>query len=141
MSTPVTTTACRRLFGTALKGATPFPATNHFEVHLFKTAVTPVIGSVPGDFTDCTFTGYAARDHVYGDNPDPVADGTFQTVTPIGSPYSWDCTAAPDTVYGWWIRDVTNDVVLFAEKYDVPHVLAVGSRHTLDLKIRFGQIG
>src|ERR1044072_2949235 len=88
--------------------------------HLYQTNYTPVDGSVLGDFTEATFSGYAA-----------IAVSSFAAATTVSNRGS--TTANPITftrgvgetsnsIYGYYVTDSTNTKLLFAERAPAPPI-------------------
>jgi len=138
--TMVATRAGRAVIAKALKAESP-GVSDGLTVKLFKVNYTPTTISEEADFTEAEFTGYAPATTTYGDTSGPTLATDDQVMRISGAPLVWDCTAAPETIYGWYLVDDLSGDVLFAEKYDTPHVLEVGSRHTLFLDIAIGACG
>lgn len=130
----------RKMAARAFEGAV-YDAADEFAIILFTNDATVTVDSEPGDFTQATFTGYVPISREFGETTGPVSDGDDEVVLLGGDSFIWDCTAAPQTIRGWVAVNLGNDEIFAAEKYDVPHVLEVGSRHTLFASIRVGACG
>lgn len=120
----------------------PFDPTVFLELRLIAADFTPV-ADMPGDggLTEAVFGGYAAGGFNLNDNGTPVLDGDDYTVLLKDDPFVWDCASSPQTIFGWALYSGDEDAILACERYSVPHVLEVGSRHTLYASIRIGQCG
>jgi len=85
-------------------------------LRLYTNSLTPVEGTVVGDFTEATAAGYAAKTLAEGSWTVAVAggisDATFAQQT-------FTFTAA-ETVEGYFITDVGATEVLWAEKFAAP---------------------
>lgn len=84
-----------------------------------------------GDVVEASFGGYAPITRAYQDGTGPVLEGDDQIDAWGGAAYVWDCTSSPETVYGYVIVRDSDERVLASDRYTTPHVLEVGSRHTL----------
>ncbi len=87
-------------------------------VHLFKTAVTPTATSVPGDFTEADFAGYAGVTLTHWNTPYWQSQGAavsysnqilFQPTDGV----------TPNTIYGYWLEIAAGDY-LGAERFATP---------------------
>lgn len=107
-------------------------------VVLFSNNFTPDLETELADLTLCTFTGYADAETYWGAATGPTFVGDDAVIRMTGNPITWDCSALPQAIRGWALVGIPNDLVYFVEKYDVPHDLEVGSRHTLYLDIGVG---
>lgn len=99
------------------------------ELRLFKNNLTVIDSTVYANFTECDFTGYAAK---------TLASGTW-TVTP-GTPdagsgevpsyasypvQTFTSTAVQSqTIYGWYIVRTGTNKVIYAQKISAPHAIA-----------------
>lgn len=130
----------RAFLAKAWKGDTPGGGAG-FTVHLFTNDFTPTPSSNNGDFTEATFDGYAGVGRTYSTTTGPTLDGDDQQVRMGGDYFAFNCTGSPQTVYGWYLTDDTSSAWLLADKYDVPHVLEVGSAHHVFIDPKVGQCG
>lgn len=128
----------RELFANAFKGVARDPS-SPFYVFLFVNDHTPTPTSLTDDFVNASFTGGDPILVTLGDFTGPDADGDDRVMHVVPSPLVWNCTGSPETVYGWYLYDIDNDHWLMGEKYDTPHVLEVGSRHTLYIDVAVTQ--
>lgn len=99
------------------------------ELRLFKNNLTILDSTVLADFTQCDFTGYAAK----------TLAGASWTITP-GTPdagsgevpsyatypvQTFTSTAVQtQTIYGWYIVNTTSGKVIWAQKVSASHTLA-----------------
>jgi len=134
----VATVHGRVMFAGTLQGVAPSPSAD-WRVRLFTNDVDIPLDADVGLFTEATFGGYAEVVTTPGDTTGPTLADDDQSMRITGAPIDWDCSADPETIRGWFLYDFDNDKVLFAEKYEEPHVLEVGSRHRLYLDIKLGQ--
>lgn len=130
----------RELLANALKGIAPAGGAEWY-VHLFKAYETFTPTTPPSDLTLAAFTGYGGQTANPPDQGPIVWDGDDAVVRLNNAPFIWDCTGSPEEILGWVLYDNDNDKLLFGEVYDTPHVLSVGSRHTLYADIAVGQCG
>jgi len=101
---------------------------NH--VHLTMAPFTPNLDMVLGDFTEATFDGYAALDLGVGSQPIYYdAETGLLTITledPAGG-YHWVTTGVtnlPQTIYGCYVTDNADAVLLGAMALDTPQTLS-----------------
>ena len=99
-----------------------FGTSVHSSLHLFANNFVPQPGSVPADFTEATFDGYAALNitawgtvHLLPSNQPAVAPTTTIAFTPTGS-------LTPNTIYGYYIKDPAGNIII-AERFPSPVVL------------------
>lgn len=113
--------------------------TDSYQVDLFKNDYMPVAASTRASFVACDFAGYEEQRVYREDGSDPVivvdaAETTFAT------PPTYTCTGGvPQTAYGWVMIDNESEIVLAAQRFDVPRLMAPGAVLTLDpftLKLR-----
>src|SRR5436190_15407884 len=102
-----------------------------YRLRLFKNDYIPDINSGLVDLTEATFTGYAEKEILRGDNGASVLAGSVGRVLLGNAGQVWDCTGAPHTIFGWYLTNEDGDTLMLVERYQTPHVLSIGSRHTL----------
>jgi len=134
----VATHAGRSLLAQALTGVGPGTG-NSYYVRLFKAGYSPTPSSDVGDFTEATFGGYVYAARTWGESAGPTLETDDEAVDMHPDGFVFDCTSDPETIYGWYMVDPASGHVVFAEEYAVPHVLEVGSRHRVFIKISTGQ--
>lgn len=88
-------------------------------VKLFQNDFTPSRAAVVGDFTEATYTGYAASSAVTWAAPfiDPVAGPTVMSnlvAFPAGSPF-----VISNQIYGYYVVDGSGNL-LFSERFGTP---------------------
>jgi len=91
-------------------------------VHLFTNATIPTKTSVPGDFTEANWPGYAAA-HPAFPNP-PFVNGSNQAQidsSPILFAYTGNTTG---TFYGYYATNLGNTTLLFAENFPGPQSIS-----------------
>jgi hypothetical protein len=103
-------------------------------VHLYKNNFTPTAASVLADFTEATFTGYAAVQvnskfaSVY-----KVIDGEYQTDS---SAFTFNCTGgSSQDAYGWYLTfyDGVATTVRKSGKFTTPLTFVNGSSFNIQL--------
>jgi len=102
----------------AIIASLPGPGT--VTVHLYANDVTPTPATVLADLTEANFTGYADVDvtpNAAGENP----DGWGQVDIPEAH-FEATGAAIPNNVFGYYLTDTTNLVLLAAGHFDVPVV-------------------
>jgi len=136
----VASRAGRAFLAKALKGENP-GGSGGFAVHLFVNDITPVPATPLVSFTEASFGSYALVGRTYGTTTGPTLDGDDQQVRMGGDFFEFNCTSAPETVYGWYLTDDASGEWLLADKYDTPHVLEVGAVHRVFIDPKVGQCG
>ena len=113
----------------AADATTLAPAINANHVHLTMAPFTPNLDMVLGDFTEATFDGYAVKDIGVGAQPIfySVQTGLLTIVLedPAGG-YVWATTGVtnlPQTIYGAYLTDNADAVLLGAMQLDNPVTL------------------
>lgn len=99
---------------------------NNPNLHLFKNDFSPGASNELVDFVEADFDGYAAQAvALIGGHYGP--DGEFyNSFAP--APWIMSGETHPQTVFGWFLTDVTNDLLLASARFDAPVYLA----HTSD---------
>lgn len=101
-------------------------------VRLYANDYTPVDGSTGVNFTEATFTGYAAVELLPELFSAPVLVGNVARADYPASP-SYSCTGgSPQTVYGWFMVGQVSGIVYAAQRFDTPRLMATGSVEALD---------
>lgn len=92
-------------------------------IKLFQNDMTPSPGSVLGDFTVATFTGYATSGAIVWAGPVNADDGTPELV---GQRLIFTATdgAVTNTIYGYYALDAGGGL-LFAERFESPQNVAI----------------
>jgi len=97
-------------------------ATN-VKLKLFKNDYTPIEGSDIDDFTECTATGYAAKELTGSSFSVESSDGV---TTAEYAQQTFTLTGA-STDYGYYITNNAGTQVLWAERFsDAPHSIPSG---------------
>lgn len=113
---------------------TTFGAALGLKVHLFVNPASPNLDSVLGDFTEATWTAYAAL--VAGTAPTVTYDvitgnltltvqepaGGWLFLGPVAAP------GAPITVYGYYVTDNGSTTLLAAALLDAPVIINAGGQ-------------
>lgn len=93
-----------------------------YTLKLFNNNVTPDQASVASTFTETAFTGYAAK---------TLTRAGWSAATTVSnkaqssySQQSWTCGATGDTIYGYYVIAATSSVLLWAEKFASPRIVA-----------------
>jgi len=94
----------------------------NYTLKLFTNNVTPDQASIASTFTEATFTGYSAK---------ALTRTAWSAATTVSnkaqssySQQSWTCGATGDTIYGYYVIAATSTVLLWAEKFDSPRIVA-----------------
>lgn len=111
---------------TALKVAGAFAST----LKLFQNDFAPTRFSVAADFTEATFTGYAAVAQAWAVGP--YVNGAGQVEMQSAS-HNWTPTDGvnPNTIYGWYLVATGGDVIC-AQRFDNPRAM-LGPTNSLTL--------
>lgn len=97
-------------------------------IRLFNNNVTVVAGTVIGDLTEATFTGYAGKAISSVAFPTPTINGSDQAESD-GPTMTWTCTStpgSPETIYGLYVTftdQFSNPKLLFAANFAAPEVI------------------
>lgn len=82
---------------------------------LFQNNYTPVEGSVVGDFTEATYSGYGgSKEPTYG-TPCTVSGTSF--VTGGSMFFQHDGGGTSNTIYGYYVTKTDDTTLLFAERF------------------------
>ena len=109
-------------------------------LHLYQNDYTPLTSSVAGDFTECTFSGYAAYDFAAGGQNWPSAglDGSnnAQSVhTDVEFEHNGGATA--NDVYGYYMLDGGGDFICGERYAGAPfNINAVGQKFTVSPTVK-----
>lgn len=108
-------------------------------VHLYKNDVVPSQASVLGDFVEADFDGYGDKSIVAADYPSPhlMPDGSVVEI--FDSNLTWNDTGSltPNTVYGIFITDHTNGILLAGMRFDTPKLMDANLKFiTLELALQ-----
>lgn len=84
-------------------------------VHLYQNNLSPVYGTVLGDFLECTFSGYGAQAIGPWPGPLPVGDGVHEIMTAPTLTFT-SGTGSSNNVYGYYCLDGSGNLI-FAELF------------------------
>lgn len=102
-------------------------------LRLFQNDFVPDDASEKGDFTECTFSGYAGESLTAWGAITQNADNRAEMVHPEKT-FNHDGGGTANNVYGWYVtNDNDADEVLFAERF--PGGVRVLNDATDDIKI------
>lgn len=87
-----------------------------WHVHLFQNDYHPNRESVLDDFVEATFSGYEVLDLNRDQWLDPVTIGGVASTTYGVTLASWVSTSGSQVVYGYYVTDEGDSVVLWAER-------------------------
>lgn len=100
-------------------------ALDDIDIRLFKSDTQPSPLTVPGDFTEADFTGYAAQPVAFNVAWDDTAgNAIIWTPSVIFAPSG---TAVTNVIYGWYATAAlggTGDVVVACERFPSPAAIA-----------------
>jgi len=105
-------------------------------LRLFVNDYTPVAGTVTGDFTEATFTGYVRKTIIRSDWQPPTFVSPRAEMLLFTAPSEWTNGGGPVTVYGAYVVGVTTGVTLWAERFADPQLVPGGEKLRYRLKFR-----
>lgn len=110
-------------------------------VKLFSNNHVPTPGDVIGDYTEATFTGYAAVTVARSGYGAPSLDGDEAVITAT-SPPTYSCTGGGgQTCYGWYAVGATSGVLIAAQRFDSARAIIAGSSESLSpFAVRMGTL-
>lgn len=108
-------------------------------MRLFTAASSPGVNPSPGAFTEAAFGGYAAIPFPIEDNGAPTLDTDDYITLLSDASFIWNCGNPTETILGWYLLSEDGLDVLAYEVYATPHVLEIGSQHTLFASVKIGQ--
>lgn len=115
------------------------PNTHVLRIGLWKNNIFPDTLTTFGDLVEATFTPYNPVDFARSDNGASILSGNIAKTRMGNAAQVWTCNANPHTVYGWYLYSVDLAQLLLVERYDTPHVLQIGSTHTLFADVSLGK--
>lgn len=92
----------------------------NFTLRLFQNNFTPVKGSIFSDFTDATFSGYVAQTCTFGAG---TVTSNISTAVAAAITFTRSIGATSNTIYGWYLVDVTTSKVFAANLLATPKVM------------------
>lgn len=91
------------------------------KLHLYSNNQTPTTSSVIGDFTECTFAGYAAQNLTTWTAPSVAAHVASMTAAALT--FTRSTTGALQNIYGYYVT-TSGGTLLWAEIFsDAPRVV------------------
>lgn len=100
-----------------------YPATPDFALlKLYQNDVSPDANSFIGQFTEATFTGYADVELTM--TAARVNDQNLVVSTSNICSFSRTDNLSSQTIYGIYITDATNSILLAAQRFDTPQVMS-----------------
>ena len=91
-----------------------------YHIRLFTNNFTPTTSTVVGDFTEATFTGYAAI-ALSGWTAPTVASHVASTTA---NPATFTATGSFQSIYGWYVTDAAGDYVCGGRDAAAPVVMS-----------------
>lgn len=97
-----------------------YPITSN--VHLYKNNIQPTNQTVLGDFVEADYDGYASESLTAWGATFLNGDGNAESVAPN---ITFTCTGdtTPNIVYGYYITDAADAVLLMSGKFDAPETM------------------
>lgn len=128
----------RRLFND-----TVIAISDQLTLTLYKNDITPTIDSTAADFDPSTFTGGDALQTHFDKFAEATLDGAF-AVSRLWADgthdyFRWFVTAAPHTVYGWYLTHDDSGTLIGAERFAPIISPVVGTVITLFLDFELGK--
>lgn len=117
-------------------------AGNNWTLGLYKADVTPAESDTLATYTQCDFTGYAAKTLTRavgaGNWGTPATtDGVTSSQYNAGTPQTFQCSGATgNTVYGYFIEDATTNVLVIAEKFGTARNMAENDTLSMTPKLQ-----
>lgn len=100
-------------------------ASNDWSLGLFVNDYVPTLDTVLGDFVEAAFPGYAREDLLDAEWVDPVEVSDRLESTYGEEPLTWtNGGSIVQNVFGYFIVDNDDGLVLLAEKFDAPRVMS-----------------
>lgn len=96
-----------------LKRMLNYSATGNVVLHLYANSYTPVEGSVVGNFTECSASGYAAIT-LTGSSWSIATSSGVTTASYAAQTFSF---SAAQVVYGYYVTNAAGTIVLWAELF------------------------
>lgn len=94
------------------------------ELRLFTNNYTPVAGSVTADFTEATFTDYAAKSLSRASWVAPATNGSGEAETTYAV-QTWTAGSS-QTIYGYYVVGATSGTTIWAERFATARTPAIG---------------
>jgi hypothetical protein len=111
---------------------------NTLRLHLFSNNFTPAYPNVLGDFSECTFTGYASQLMTNWSVPAVNALPPNEDTSDVVHTFTATDGVTPNTIYGYYVTDAASAVLMFAQRTNiaVPAVLdAAGKSYLIQPRI------
>lgn len=106
----------------------------YYYLFLYVNNYTPVANSVFADFTLPTWVGYASKNLLRSGWQD-AGFSTGKGVSVYGTdPQSWTIGNPGATVYGYGVKSLITNSMLWAERFAVPRTLVEGDQLKLQLQ-------
>jgi hypothetical protein len=83
------------------------------KLHLYSNNHTPTTSDTVSNYTECTFTGYAAQD-VSGWSYDTVASHVADMIATANT-FTRTATGTSQNIYGYYVTDAAGTTLYFAE--------------------------
>ena len=89
--------------------------TNNLKLHLYSNNYTPVAGSLLANFTEATFSGYAAQTITAWQSPITVSGRAQLTASALYT-FTKSTGAVGNNIYGYYVTDSTGTTLKWAER-------------------------
>ena len=111
----------------------------NLSMRLFNAPTLQPFDANLADFSEAVFTGYAPINFTTAANVPKVLGANLYQTKLKNAAFVWVCTAAPETIYGWFLLDSADGTVIFSEVWATPEVLEVGTRITQNVDLQIVQ--
>lgn len=92
-------------------------------LRLFSNDLTPTRATVASAYTEADFSGYSQQLPSW---PTPTLDAQNEGSTQADTiTYTHTGSSSPQTVYGWYLYDIIDNVVIFSQRLPSPVVLSL----------------
>lgn len=102
------------------------------KLHLFTNDFTPSLETILADFTEATYTGYAAQTLTWGG---AYVDGNGIAVAPAGEKIFTQTAAPNEIVYGGYVTNTAGTKLLASARLDSPFPFEGASTLAVTLKM------
>jgi hypothetical protein len=111
------------------------PMNSLYYLFLFVNNYTPVANSVFTDYTLPTWAGYASKTLLRANWQSPGFSTGKGTILYGTEPEQWTVGAPGATVYGYGVKSLATNLMLWAERFVTPRVLVAGD--VLKVQLQF----
>lgn len=91
-------------------------------MRLFKNDVSPGVAATTASFVEATFTGYAPKNGLSFAPSFKNINGQYQSDSAVET-FTFTAGTGNQTIYGWYITDQANAVVLAYTRLNIPFII------------------